>query len=359
MIAQEQVDCKYMLEDAREAYKGGMVELVPDLLKECIKTNGLMGEERKEAYKLVINSYLFNYFLEEADTLMYDFVEEFPDYTGESSDPQEFMSLLEAHRKVQIPETAELPVDSTELDNRKFINLLHKWIKNPRVINEFGNTVGFTAGTILSLPNTIEGYSLGNPAEDQSHFGLLPGVMIGGEVNLILNRRLEASSKLLYTLSRFSYKAAPFDFTTYRYVEAQHQLLVPISILYKLNPDDRSICYYLKGGVVPGYLLYATGRGTRSYDASLEDLVVDKNDISESRNRLNLDILIGGGIRIPLKRAFFFLEANVTSDILRENSDEMRYQNNDITWLLYHVDSDFRVHQLSVSGGLCWDLVRQ
>ena len=359
LTAQEQVDCKYVIEDAREAYEAGMVELVPDLLNDCIKNNGLTGELRKEAYKLVINSYLFDYKLEEADTLMYNFVHEFPDYMAEASDPQEFVSLLNSHMQAMNLEREGIPEDTVDTEAIRRAERRQNRINNRKPLYEYGNTVGFNAGSNLSIGQTIERYSVGDPTGDESHFGLLPGILVGGEVNMILNRRLESSAGLLYNLSRYSYSATPLSFTSYRYTEAQHQLLVPISILYKLNPENRSSCFYLKGGIVPGYLLVASGSGTRSYDASLEDVVVERTKITESRKRLNLDILLGGGIRIPLKKAYFYLETCITSDILKENRTEGNYQNNDITWLLYHVDNDFRVHQLSVSGGLCWDLTKQ
>ncbi|MCK4880414.1 MAG: hypothetical protein KAS82_07135, partial [Bacteroidales bacterium] len=147
--------------------------------------------------------------------------------------------------------------------------------------------------------------------------------------------------------------------TTYRYVEALHQVLLPLSVVYKFNPEDRRMCYYLRGGVEPGYLLYASGKGTRSYEASLDDLFVERTDITDSRRHFNLNLLLGGGVRIPLNNAFIYVETRVTSDILQSNRDESRYQNNDLSWLLYHVDSDFRVHQLSICAGICWDLTKE
>ena len=74
--SQDVVGCTQMLEDAREAYAGGMVELVPDLLNPCLKPDGLSGQARQEAYKLVINAYLFDYLPDEAGATMDRFVEE-------------------------------------------------------------------------------------------------------------------------------------------------------------------------------------------------------------------------------------------------------------------------------------------
>ena len=359
LSAQDLVDCTYLLEDAREAYDAGMVELVPELLLECIQINGLSGEAKKEAYKLVINSYLFDYLSAEADSLMDGFVRDFPEYRAQNSDPQEFVFLLDAHLSALGIDPNEAPEDSL---------IVVEDIKAPgyfarrnitKGAGEYGNTVGFKVGATLSIPNTLEGYSVGDPGQDESHFGLLPGFLVGAEGNLILNRKMEASFGLLYNLTRFSYSASPLSFTSYRYVEAQHLLELPVSLIYKLNPEDRTICYYLRGGFVPSYLFSATGKGTRTDGDSQDDVVVDRTTISTSRVRLNLNILLGGGVRIPLDNAFIFAEINWARRMMQANREDDRYQNSDLTWMLYHVDSDFRVHQLSICGGICWDLTKE
>jgi hypothetical protein len=359
LTAQDMVDCTILLEDAREAYDAGMVELVPELLLECIQSNGLSGEAKKEAYKLVISSYLFDYMPAEADSLMDDFVREYPEYRAENSDPQEFVFLLDGHLRALGINPDLIPEDTTAVFSDKGRTGYFSRRNIIKGAGEYGNTLGFNVGATLSLPNTLEGYSVGDPATDESHFGLLPGFLVGAEANLILNRKLEASIGLLYDLTRFSYSATPLSFTSYRYVEAQHQIVLPLTIIYKFNPDDRRVCYYMRAGVVPSYLIYASGKGTRSYESTLDDVTVEQTDITPSRVKFNLDGLLGGGARIPLDNAFIFAEIRLTSRILQANLEEDRYQNSDLTWLLYHVDSDFRVHQLSICGGICWDLTKE
>lgn len=359
ITAQELVDCTYLLEDAREAYDAGMVELVPELLLECIQTNGLSGEAKKEAYKLVINSYLFDYLSAEADSLMDDYVREFPDYRAQNSDPQEFVFLLDSHLSALGINPDESPEDSIAVVGESKPPGYFTRRNITKGAGEFGNTMGFIVGAALSLPNTLERYSVGDPAQDESHFGLLPGFLIGADANLILNRKLEVSFGLLYNLTRFSYSASPLSFTSYRYVEAQHLVELPISLVIKLNPENRKICYYLRAGVVPSYLLYASGEGTRTLDDSQNDVVVEGTDIATSRVKFNLEAMLGGGIRIPLDNAFIFGEIRLSSRIFQDNQESDRYQNSDLSWLLYHVDSDFRVHQLSICGGICWDLTKE
>jgi hypothetical protein len=359
LIAQDLVDCTYLLEDASEAYDAGMVELVPELLLECIQSNGLSGEARKEAYRLVINSYLFDYLPAEADSLMDDFVREFPEYRAENSDPQEFVFLLDAHLIALGINPDLIPEDTTAVVGDRGRTGYFSRRNITKGAGEFGNTVGFNVGATLSLPNTLEGYSVGDPTKDDSHFGPLPGFLVGAEGNLILNRKLEASFGLHYYLTRFSYSAIPLSSISYRYVEAQHQVLMPLSVVYKFNPENMKVCYYLRGGIAPSYLFHASGKGTRTYEDSQDDLTVEQTDVTESRVKFNLDGLLGGGARIPLNKAFIFAEIRLTSRILQANLEEDRYQNSDLTWLLYHVDSDFRVNQLSICGGICWDLTKE
>jgi hypothetical protein len=358
LAAQDLVDCSYMLADAREAYEAGMVELVPELLLECIQTGGLSGEAKKEAYKLVINSYLFDYMSQQADSLMDDFVNEFPDYRAAPSDPQEFANMLDIHLIALGIDPTQVPADSTVSERAGLLQRFREREIN-KGAGEYGNTLGFNVGIPLTLPFALEGYSLGDPLEDESHFGLLPGFMAGVEANLILRRKLEASFGLIYDLSRFTYSAAPVSLVSYRYVEAQHQLLLPLSVFYKFNPESRKICYYLRGGIIPSYLFYASGKGTRTSGSSQDEVLVDPTGITASRVNLNLDGMIGGGIRIPLKNAFIFTEIRLTSRLIKANREDMRYPDNDISWLLYHVDSDFRVNKLSICGGVCWDITKE
>lgn len=356
--AQDLVDCTNFFEDAKEAYAAGMVEVVPELLMECLQTNGLTGEARQEAYKLVINSFLFDYMSAEADSIMDDFIRDFPDYRATILDPQEFVVLLNAHLIAQGIDPDEVPADTTVIESKNFIQRFRER-EITKGAGEYGNTLGFNVGIPLTLPVTLEGYSVGDPATDDSHFGPLPGIMLGGEANLILRTKLEASIGLIYDLSRFTYSATPLSQISYRYVESQHQILLPLSVMYKFNPENRKICYYLRGGIVPSYLFHATGKGSRTSGGSQDDLIVDPTRITASRVNLNLAGMLGGGFRIPLSNAFIFTEVRLTSGLVKTNQDDMRYQNNDLSWLLYHVDSDFRINKLSICAGISWDITRE
>ncbi len=63
-----------------------------------------------EAYKLVINAYLFDYLPDEADKLMSDFLDENPNYESLASDPAEFKLLLNVHKEKRAAEAAALVI---------------------------------------------------------------------------------------------------------------------------------------------------------------------------------------------------------------------------------------------------------
>ncbi|MEN8202008.1 MAG: outer membrane beta-barrel protein [Bacteroidota bacterium] len=353
--AQENVGCNQLLEDAREAYSAGMVEIVPDLLLSCLEPGGLTGTSRQEAYKLVINAYLFDYLPEEADSLMDDFVSEFPQYKPAESDPAEFTLLFEAHLQA-LAETGVVAEEENLTDTGG--DEKPERVKKAKRTTPYAyeNSMGFILGMTGTFPQISERYSVGDPAVGEGSFGIMPGLQGGINLNLILNRSMEASFALVYNQTRFSYSDAPFSFTSYEYKESQSHLQVPASLLFRLNPESKGANIYLRMGIVGDYLLSASGSGTRSYVQSLSDVVVDKTGITESRAKLNLLGMAGLGIRIPFEKSFMFFEARFTSGLFKCNNDENRYLNEDILWLLYHVDSDFRIHQLSLSTGIAWNL---
>ncbi len=358
LVAQDMVGCTHLLEDAKEAYAAGMVELVPELLLPCLESGGLTGTLKQEAYKLVVNAYLFDYLPEEADSLMDDFVNDFPDYRAGDGDPAEFALLLDSHLRARgidptkVVVTEEVVKEDPGGDGTRTGDTRAK-LRAPFV---YENSIGFIIGINGTFPQMVERYSIGDPALDEGSFGFAPGYQFGATLNLLLSRSIETSFGLQYNRTRFSYTASPLPFSTYEYDETQDHLQLPASMIIKLNPESSGASIYMRVGIVADYLLGASGAATRSYAESLKDVVVEKTTIKDSRARMNLHGLAGLGIRIPLENAFMFFETRFTSGLFLVNREENRYDNQDLTWLIYHVDSDFRSHQVSFSAGIAWNL---
>ncbi len=368
--AQDIVGCTQILEDAREAYSAGMVELVPVLLLPCLES-GLTGIPKQEAYKLVINAYLFDYLPDEADSLMVEFLTDFPDYQSTASDPAEFTQLLRTHQQLRADDRSAalaLQAEQERLkeqeriaeDKRKEEEKIRQ--RQSRVSRTASvNTIGGFLGTSASFPQLLEPYSTGNPLEDGGSFGIaVPGFILGAVFNLPVSRSVESSFEIVYNRTRFNYTATPFPFAQYDYDEYQNRIGLPLSFLFILNPDNRR-SIYLRTGIVTDYLISASASGTRnsteSVTTSQQEVVVEKVPITDSRVRFNLYGMAGAGVRIPLRNSSAFFEARFKSGLFMINRKENRFDlDPDITWLIYHQDSDFRLHQLSLAAGIAWNL---
>jgi hypothetical protein len=139
-------------------------------------------------------------------------------------------------------------------------------------------------------------------------------------------------------------------------VEHENRLQLPATFNFRLNPRARRVSVYLRAGIVGDYLISASGSGVRSYTENLKDVEVDNVSIKDSRAVLSLNGLAGLGVRIPMENSFFFIESRYTTGFFLVNQKENRYDNQDLIWLLYHVDSDFRMQQVSLLAGISWNL---
>ena len=91
-FAQES-ECAIKLSTAREKFDAGLVQEVPGLLNDCI-ANGFNNEERIQAYKLLINAYIFDDNLKQAEATVLIFLKNFPDYKAGGNDTPELTNLL-------------------------------------------------------------------------------------------------------------------------------------------------------------------------------------------------------------------------------------------------------------------------
>ncbi|MFH0757641.1 MAG: outer membrane beta-barrel protein [Bacteroidota bacterium] len=371
-FAQDQVGCSQLLEDAKEAYAAGMVELVPELLNACIES-GLAGQAKQEAYVLVITAYLFDYLPEEADVLMGKLLDEFPNYQSKPSDPVEFTMLLKKHKdermarqaelqrqavleaKARQEEQARLEEEKRQQKSTKNQETKRKNVRPPG--NSSSPGAGFILGTNLSMPQLLEPFSVTDPLAAGGKFGIAtPGFHIGAALSFPLSASLEASVEMQYQRVRFSYAATPFSFTSNTYDEVQNRFALPVSCLFHLNPGGQTK-FYFRLGIVADYLLSASASAIRSYtDGTIPDVVLDKTDMKSSRSGLNLYALAGAGIKVPLQHGFFFAETRFQYGFFDANKASERYNNQDMIWLIYHVDSDFKLHQLSISAGMVFYL---
>jgi hypothetical protein len=79
LFSQEPSTCAQNLKDAQAQFDKGHVEMIPGILKECMRS-GFKREEQLAAYRLLIQSFIFEDKLDLADSTMQAFLNRFPEY---------------------------------------------------------------------------------------------------------------------------------------------------------------------------------------------------------------------------------------------------------------------------------------
>jgi len=313
-----QQDCGLVLLDARDLYDAGIVEEVPNLLRECI-AGGFSIEDLQEAYKLVINSYLYDGFPEKADSVMQMFLQVFPDYEPTSADPAEFQQLMDTYQT------------------------------DPYL------SIGILAGSNFSFPQMLESYGTSQPIVNRGGYRLAtPGFQVSGLLNIRLFHNGELGIELQYRKNQITYQADPYPFTGYEYNEQQDLFSIPVSLSYIFSPN-RVVKPYLRLGLSMDFLINATADGTRYYtetgDAIFKDVSIPQTKMTDQRARYNGTAFAGAGLRFKLSKSFIFLDARYCYSLAAANLGDSRYDNPDLNWLIYYVDNNFKVNYATVSIG--------
>jgi hypothetical protein len=378
LMAQNVVGCEQLIEDAREAYNGGMVELVPDILNECLES-GLSGELLKEGYRLVINAYLFDYLPESASTKMRNFIKRFPEYEPVGTDTQEFIQLFEATR-AEMEREAAVAREKEEMaarEAREQAAAQERTSRQEETTERQGSagrqqpsepvlpegpshSFGISLGGVLLLPQVIERYSLSDPSVDGGDYVLTtPGIQAAAVFNLSLGRMVTMGFGLNYSRLHLSFSGKPFPYASNQYDEYHHRIGIPVSMEVDFNPDSRTVAYF-RFGVAGDYLLGASASAIRTYDESgdtfFRDVEVESHSIMDARTKLNLYGSAGLGLKHKTRSGYLFAEAAYHYGFRKSNNEENRYDYQDMIWLIYYIDSDFRINQLSLVLGLAWNL---
>jgi len=99
LVAQDESanECAFTLIEAQDLFAQGDLEEIPTKLADCIN-DGFTKEERLQAYKLIIQSFLFQDKIKESDSVMLQFLKKNHEYEIVPTDPMEFQYLYNSFR---------------------------------------------------------------------------------------------------------------------------------------------------------------------------------------------------------------------------------------------------------------------
>ncbi len=309
--------CAEKLQTAQNLFDRGQVEQVAGLLQECLKS-GFNREESLAAYKLIIQTYLFEDELEKADSAMLNFLKRNPEY--------------------QLSET----------DHSSFVHLYNNFQVDPVV------QISLRLGTNLPFTTFIDHRSVsGNSSEGQYTFNALN--LYGGlEAKFRLTGKIELNAEAGFSQVAFTKTEKILNIGTSQYNERQSRIEVPVSVNYNIKNFGK-ITPYVRLGAGPAILLSSTATAEFS-PSDINGQPVTGPDINRRDARIALDIFgqAGAGVKLKTRGGYIFAEARsgfgLFNQTVRPSLPTADHSSAELS--SYHLaDDDFNINTLNFSIG--------
>ena len=313
-ISQETGTCADQLRNAQLLYEKGQVEKIPFLLTGCLKT-GFKKEEELAAYKLLIQAYLLNDEIDQADSAMLAFLKRNPEY--------------------QLSTT----------DHSSFTYLFNSFISKPLL------QIGVHAGTSIPFLSFVDqNLTAGEPGKSVFRANAA-NLMLSVEARFMLKKKLQLCIEAGYSRLQFSNRVDYMNFGVINYSEVQNRIELPVTVLYNLKSTGR-VTPYLKAGAGVAINIRT------SADISLE--MTDRNNPgdrtgetllrTDSRTPVDLFIQAGAGISYKIPHGCLFAELRSNFGVFNQNKsggetvDMLEY---------YYLWSDpgFRINSVCLNAG--------
>lgn len=313
-----QEECVFTLQRAQRQYQAGQLDTIPGMLKPCIES-GFTRAERETAYKLVIQSYLYNDEPDLAEQMMIEFLKKYPEYELTPADPAEFVYLYKSYKTV--------PAFS----------------------------IGALVGGVLTFPYSVEPFGVYSLNNTSAHYtSSSPGFHVGLSISRYLVQGVDLNLGLMYHNYKYKLEVTSFDFAKTSYTENMTAFAFPLSLTYDFG--HHKIKPYLRAGIMTTYYLNSSKDSHRDYtDNSNEPVTGEAIQTKDynSRTKVNVYGIAGAGLKYKISNAGFFLldmryVPGFTHIINMENN--LGPHSEDI-WRYYVTDSDILFNHFTFSVG--------
>jgi hypothetical protein len=315
--SQESGSCAENLKSAQSLFDRGKVELVSSTISECLKS-GFTREESLTAYKLIIQSYLFEEKQELADSTMLEFLRKNPEYQLSPTDHSSFVRLFNTFRVKPVVQ------------------------------------LSFHLGTNIPFLTGVDPeYVSGKPNESAYNIEF-PDIYLSIESKFELNKKMEVNIEVAYSRLQFtnSEQIADADKGTTTYTETQQRIEIPVSLTYNLKSFGR-FTPYGRLGFGPALLIGSTA-AVDFKPADLNNSPHTGPDLNRDASRIPLDIFAqaGAGIKYKTRGGYFFTELRSNFGFLNQvvRADNIP-EVGELAGRYYYADDDFRLNAVNFTLG--------
>lgn len=278
--------CTDVLRDAQQRFDDGLLGDVPGLIADCMK-DGFTKEEKANAYKLLIQTYLFSEEFDKADEVMMDFLNEFPSYSLAPNDPTEFVNLYRTYRTE--------PIFKLEA----------------------------SLGLNFNIPTFLQKYSVANPASSEYYAN--PGINVEVDYVNTINENFDYGAGLSFAYLRLGYSDSTFDYTEVATTFTSMFVGVPLSLRY--NYSMRFIDLYARVGLEPVYLINYKADITRTDEIIGREVLSHTEFLEDYHNRFDLCPFLGVGAKLDIGRDQLMLSLSYKFGILNQLAEDQRLKN--------------------------------
>ena len=316
-------ECAFKLREAEKLYQQGLIEEIPELIGNCLES-GFNKEDKLQAYKLLILTYLFEDEVQSAENAMFEFIKKYPEYEIVPTDPVDFVYLYESYKAVPIV--------------------------------SFGATLGGSY-SIATVKEPWGTNNLNGALGSYNHSGM--GLQFGLKFNVFIHDKIEFNSEILYTQNKFEFYDENFlGIYTQSFDEMQIRLDIPLTFTYDFDLHKK-IKTFVRGGLCMGILMDDYVLASNTYnDNSLEPLTGVDFKVNDQRKTLNYWAVTGTGIKYKIARGYLIYDIQYHLGLSNQVIPENRFSNADELFYYKYVSNDFWVSNFVMRVGYVYSLYK-
>jgi len=280
-----QVNCSQMLIQAQRRFDEGQLDNIPQMLESCI-LSGFTKEERLNAQRLLVLTYLFRNDIPNADEQMLHFLKQFPEYRITPSDPKEFVNLYKTYRTAPILR-----------------------------IEPYG-------GIIYSMPFVLEHFGVGDLNKNLPEYSSKIGISLGVNYTDRINEKIDGSLGLAFHYSRVGYFYQVFDYTFINGNYSEVYLGLPVSARYKIGNGNA----FIKAGIETSLLLNSQNQLNRGFNTGSDDIIGTVN-LTRYHRKIDIRPMLGIGFSPRFNNVRLILDAGFKMGTIVPVKNKLRYSN--------------------------------
>ena len=310
--------CLSKLKNAQELFDSGIIEEIPQMLDSCLK-EGFNKEQTIQAYRLLIQVYLFDYNQEKAEKTMLALLSKFPEYDLQTNDPVEFVNL---YKQFQVKPTF---------------------------------SIGVNAGVNMSDVTVVERFSTGNLNNIKSTYK--PGD-IQPEIRLNLEKYLGSRTWITlgmgYSFAGYTVEERMnFDNELLMFSEKMQFAYAPLYFNYSFRRFNKKFTPYIYAGGQYNYLIKSEGEISRRNlnSATGYDLAGVSSDITDTRYKSMYSAIAGLGFRLKIASGYLRANASYTRGLSKYVKEDSRFSDSEKLFYYNYIDDDINLNFFNFTVG--------